>query len=68
MTSLVLVCLTALLFQDALIACIYMNLILCYIRYIWRTGTVVFNQKAITDLLLYHKELLSMNANYVTFF
>ena len=68
MTSLVLVCLTALLFQDALMACIYMNLNLCYIRYIWHTVTVVFDQKETIDLLLYHNELLFMNANYVTFF
>ena len=43
-------------------------LTLCYIRYLRLTRTVVFNQETIIDLLLYHKELLFMNANYVTLF
>ena len=72
MTSVVVVCLfvclTALLFQRVLISCIHINSIVCYIRYIWLTRTVVFNQKSIIDLLLYHKEFLFMNANCLTFF
>ena len=59
---------TSFFFQSVLISCIYICLTLCYIRYLRLTRTVVFNQKAIIDLLLYHKELLFMNANYVTFF